>query len=81
MKDAAALTRDEAEAELARLSQLLASANRAYHGEDAPEISDAAYDRLRLRLEAIEQALRDAEGNITRAAELLGMKRPSAISS
>ena len=32
--------------------------------------------RKRLERELIERALDDAEGNISRAAELLGMKRP-----
>ncbi len=48
------LTRDQARAELARLSDVLAQANDAYHGADAPEISDAEYDRLKLRNAAIE---------------------------
>ena len=49
-----ALTEAEARAELARLAAALARANRAYHAEDAPEISDAAYDALRRRNAAIE---------------------------
>ena len=40
------LTESEARAELARLAAEIARANRAYHAEDAPEISDAAYDAL-----------------------------------
>ncbi|TFL18293.1 NAD-dependent DNA ligase LigA [Jannaschia formosa] len=43
-----------AEAELARLAGLLGAANRAYHAEDAPEISDAEYDALKRRNAAIE---------------------------
>nr|WP_281841749.1 NAD-dependent DNA ligase LigA [Sinisalibacter aestuarii] len=43
-----------AEAELARLAALIARANRAYHTEDAPEISDAEYDAARQRNAAIE---------------------------
>ncbi len=49
-----ALTVAQAEAELARLAQALHAANRAYHREDAPEISDAAYDALKQRNLAIE---------------------------
>jgi DNA ligase (NAD+) len=48
------LTEAEAQAELARLAAALARANRAYHAEDAPEISDADYDRLKARNVAIE---------------------------
>jgi DNA ligase (NAD+) len=43
-----------ARAELARLAALLERANIAYHGEDAPEISDAEYDALKRRNAAIE---------------------------
>lgn len=48
------LTEDQAREELARLATLIAAANRAYHAEDAPEISDAAYDALKRRNAAIE---------------------------
>jgi DNA ligase (NAD+) len=48
------LTETEAQSELARLAEAIARANRAYHAEDAPEISDAAYDALKLRNAAIE---------------------------
>nr|WP_323783679.1 NAD-dependent DNA ligase LigA [Thalassovita sp.] len=44
----------EASAELERLARLLMQANTAYHGEDAPEISDAEYDALKRRNAAIE---------------------------
>ncbi|MBR9649780.1 NAD-dependent DNA ligase LigA [Thalassobius aquimarinus] len=44
----------EAKAELERLSGLLSQANIAYHGKDAPEISDAEYDALKRRNAAIE---------------------------
>lgn len=49
-----ALDPAQAEAELARLAASLALANTAYHGKDAPEISDAEYDRLKQRNAAIE---------------------------
>ncbi|WP_112309465.1 NAD-dependent DNA ligase LigA [Pseudogemmobacter bohemicus] len=48
------LSEAEARAELEMLAQRLGRANRAYHTEDAPEISDADYDALRRRNAAIE---------------------------
>ncbi|MDZ4093719.1 MAG: NAD-dependent DNA ligase LigA, partial [Paracoccaceae bacterium] len=48
------LTVSEARVELARLSQVIAAANTAYHQHDAPDISDADYDALRRRNAAIE---------------------------
>ena len=48
------LTEAQARAELARLAGLLQAANRAYHTDDAPEISDAEYDGLKARNLAIE---------------------------
>ncbi|WP_299612372.1 NAD-dependent DNA ligase LigA [uncultured Tateyamaria sp.] len=52
--DTDALTEDEARTELARLAKILEQANAAYHTKDAPEISDAEYDRLKRRNAAIE---------------------------
>src|ERR1051325_8588084 len=48
------LTSAEAEKERDRLAQEIARADRKYHGEDAPEISDADYDTLRRRNSEIE---------------------------
>ncbi|MBY5988710.1 NAD-dependent DNA ligase LigA [Roseovarius atlanticus] len=48
------LTEEDARTELERLADLLAKANTAYHQDDAPEISDAEYDRLKARNAAIE---------------------------
>ncbi|MFE3838108.1 NAD-dependent DNA ligase LigA [Pseudogemmobacter sonorensis] len=53
-----------ARAELAALAARIGAANLAYHGLDAPEISDAEYDALRRRNAAIEArfpALRRAD--------------------
>jgi DNA ligase (NAD+) len=61
------LDESEAAAALARLSDLLARANRAYHTLDAPEISDAEYDALKRRNAAIE-------------ARFPGLKRPDSAS-
>lgn len=58
-KPVAALSRDEAAAELAALAEEIAQHDRRYHQDDAPEISDAAYDRLRRRNEAIEARFPD----------------------
>jgi DNA ligase (NAD+) len=49
-----ALTEREAEQELERLAAEIAEHDERYHQEDAPTISDAAYDALRLRNAAIE---------------------------
>ena len=52
--DVEKLTEDTARAELARLAEVLAAANQAYHTEDAPVITDAAYDAAKRRNTAIE---------------------------
>ncbi|WP_375227631.1 NAD-dependent DNA ligase LigA [Roseobacter sp. S98] len=49
------LTEKEARAELKRLAALLQTANNAYYVEDAPQLSDAEYDRLKQRNAGIEQ--------------------------
>ena len=48
------LDEHQASAELARLASAMAAANLAYHGKDAPEISDADFDALKARNLAIE---------------------------
>ncbi len=53
------LSEAEAKAELARLSDAIAEADRLYHQEDAPELTDAEYDQLRLRNQSIEERFPD----------------------
>ncbi len=48
------LTETQAKVELVRLTLEIERHNEAYYNEDAPKISDAAYDELRKRSDAIE---------------------------
>ncbi len=57
--DVDALSVDQATVELAWLAAQLQAANTAYHRDDAPEISDAAYDALKRRNLAIEETFPD----------------------
>ncbi len=54
IKDVFELTEQDARAELAHLASVLGTANLAYHTADAPVMSDAEYDALRRRNQAIE---------------------------
>ena len=56
------LTPGQAAAELAALADEIAGHDRAYHQRDAPLVSDAEYDALRRRLEAIEARFPDLAG-------------------
>jgi DNA ligase (NAD+) len=63
-KDASALsaeqlTRAQAEAELARLAREIKEHDERYYVKDAPTVSDADYDALRLRNAAIEKRFPD----------------------
>src|SRR5215510_3372847 len=50
----AELTESQAKAELKRLAATIGAHDRRYYQEDAPTVSDAAYDALRRRNEEIE---------------------------
>lgn len=52
---------DQARTELAELASQIAYHNTAYHGHDAPEISDAQYDALRKRYTELAALYPDAE--------------------
>lgn len=58
-KEISTLTRSEAEAELKALATRLIELDTAYHQYDAPLVSDAEYDALRRRNEALEAAFPD----------------------
>ena len=53
-KSVDSLTVEEATAELARLAAEIAGHDRRYYSEDAPTVSDAEYDALRIRNAEIE---------------------------
>ena len=56
MSDSAGVSEAEAANELMRLARQINRANKAYHAEDAPEISDAEYDALVRRNAELEGA-------------------------
>src|SRR5271156_5283482 len=52
--DVGKLTKAQAKVEHKRLTLVLESHDRAYYQDDAPKVSDAEYDALRQRFNAIE---------------------------
>ena len=48
------LTEAQASSELSELAEIISRHNQLYYKQDAPEISDAEYDELRRRSDAIE---------------------------
>jgi DNA ligase (NAD+) len=67
LKDVDTLTKAQAKVELMRLAIEIEQHNERYYQEDAPTVSDADYDALRARLNAIE----------TRFPELVTAQSPS----
>ena len=59
LKDVEQLTRPEADTEHQRLVKEIRAHDKAYYEKDSPKISDAAYDALRERLEALEARFPD----------------------
>src|ERR1700704_6201793 len=57
--DIAKLTKAQAQAEHERLTAELKMHSEAYYVSDAPKISDAEYDALRLRYERLEERFPD----------------------
>src|ERR1700716_1837817 len=53
------LTKAQAEVELKRLALEIESHDKRYYQEDAPTVTDAAYDALRQRVNAIEARFPD----------------------
>jgi DNA ligase (NAD+) len=71
----AKLTEKQAKAELKALAKLIAEHDVAYHTNDAPTVSDAEYDSLRKRNEAIETQFPDlvrADSPAARVGAALG---------
>ncbi len=58
-EEASTLDAEAAEARLAELAHLLGAANDAYYQDDAPELSDAEFDRLKRENAALEAQFPD----------------------
>ena len=72
-KAEASLSPIEAHAEYHRLADEIAAHDKRYHQDDAPTISDAAYDALRRRLEALEEEFPTLKGQAA-ASRQVGAK-------
>lgn len=59
LTDVAKLTKAQAKVELMRLALEIEKHNESYYNKDAPTVSDAAYDALRQRSDAIEARFPD----------------------
>ena len=57
--DPNSLTKEQAKQELERIASTIISYDIAYHQEDAPIVSDAEYDALKRRNDAIESLFPD----------------------
>lgn len=68
LRDVEALSAEEARGEYERLSGEIARHDVAYHQHDAPVISDAAYDALRVRRDAVGQRFPDIVDEAARNA-------------
>src|SRR3954469_18568188 len=66
-REVESFSEDEARKELDRLHAALSAADRLYFENDAPDITDAAYDALKRRYQAIELAFPE-------------LKRPDSLS-
>jgi DNA ligase (NAD+) len=64
------LTPLEARIEHDALGSEIAAHDRRYHQEDAPVISDAAYDALRLRYNALETAFPELKASVSQSARV-----------
>jgi len=62
LKPIESLTPAQAKREYRRLAEMIAAYDKAYYQEDAPKVSDAEYDALRHRYEAIEAAFPEFGG-------------------
>ena len=72
-KAEASLSPIEAHAEYHKLADEIAAHDKRYHQDDAPTISDAAYDALRRRLEALEEEFPTLKGQAA-ASRQVGAK-------
>jgi DNA ligase (NAD+) len=70
MSNFSALTLPQAKAEHAKLGAEIATHDALYHGQDAPVISDADYDALRRRYDALEVQFPELKSNISQSLKV-----------